>query len=289
MAWIEVHQSLPSHRKTRKLARLLGFKLPGGIPQVVGHLVMLWLWCVDNATDGLLCDIDAQDVADAAGWSRSPDLFMQALGEAGYLDSDGRIHDWDDYFKRIATKADARKTGNRERQQRYRDRIKRDDALCNSVTPDDSSDDDNDTVTQDDNVTSRVTLVTHNGATVPNLTVPSITPIVPCDGDAAASPRPRDESAELFGVFWERYPRKTAKANALKAWRKIKPDKALAQTILLAVREQAKSPQWQRDDGQYIPHAATWLNARRWEDETTAANVSQTDATADNPYKQNLF
>ena len=27
--------------------------------------------------------------------------------------------------------------------------------------------------------------------------------------------------------------------------------------------------QWNRDNGQFIPHPATWLNQRRWEDELT--------------------
>jgi hypothetical protein len=35
---------------------------------------------------------------------------------------------------------------------------------------------------------------------------------------------------------------------------------------------QRQSAQWQRDDGQFIPHPSTWLNGRRWEDEG-----SQTD------------
>ena len=27
------------------------------------------------------------------------------------------------------------------------------------------------------------------------------------------------------------------------------------------------SDQWTRDDGRFIPHPATWLNGRQWEDE----------------------
>ena len=34
-----------------------------------------------------------------------------------------------------------------------------------------------------------------------------------------------------------------------------------------AVEKQKKTDQWTRDGGQYIPHPATWLNQRRWEDE----------------------
>ena len=57
MAWIELHQSLPTHRKLGKLKRLLKIKTP----QAVGHLAMLWLWCIDNAPDGNLSGIDASD------------------------------------------------------------------------------------------------------------------------------------------------------------------------------------------------------------------------------------
>jgi hypothetical protein len=31
------------------------------------------------------------------------------------------------------------------------------------------------------------------------------------------------------------------------------------------------SEQWRRDDGRFIPHPATWLNQRRWEDEAEPA------------------
>ena len=34
------------------------------------------------------------------------------------------------------------------------------------------------------------------------------------------------------------------------------------------LRRQKDSVQWQRDGGKYIPHPSTWLNQRRWEDET---------------------
>jgi len=37
--------------------------------------------------------------------------------------------------------------------------------------------------------------------------------------------------------------------------------------ILKAIAVQRQSEQWQRDRGQYIPHPATWLHQRRWEDE----------------------
>lgn len=70
-----------------------------------------------------------------------------------------------------------------------------------------------------------------------------------------------------FNQFWAAYPKKTAKAQALKAWEKLKPDEELTAKILTSLEQQKYSVQWTKDSGQYIPYAATWLNGKRWEDE----------------------
>ena len=71
-----------------------------------------------------------------------------------------------------------------------------------------------------------------------------------------------------FDAFWAAYPRHVARAPAAKAWGKLAPDNALQGAILEALALQSASPDWKRENGKYIPHPATWLNARRWEDET---------------------
>jgi len=68
-----------------------------------------------------------------------------------------------------------------------------------------------------------------------------------------------------FALFWENYPRKVGKATALKSWLKLKPNNELIEKILTSIQEYRKTTQWQ--DKQYIPHPASWLNAKRWEDE----------------------
>ena len=68
---------------------------------------------------------------------------------------------------------------------------------------------------------------------------------------------------DQFEIFWKSYPKKTAKESAKKAWIKIKPNDELIAKITKAVKEQKLSEREQ----QFIPHAATWLNAKRWEDE----------------------
>jgi len=70
-----------------------------------------------------------------------------------------------------------------------------------------------------------------------------------------------------FDQFWLSYPRKTGKHLARKIWKGISGDKALVDSIIQAVQRQRRSTDWTKDNGAYIPHASTWLNQRRWEDE----------------------
>ena len=71
------------------------------------------------------------------------------------------------------------------------------------------------------------------------------------------------EREECFNFFWLQYPTKTNKQAAVKAWLKLKMDESLYQQIMVAVAKQKNWQQWQEG---YIPHAATWLNGKRWED-----------------------
>lgn len=73
-----------------------------------------------------------------------------------------------------------------------------------------------------------------------------------------------------FNRFWTEYPRRQAKAAAMRAWAKLFPDDALLSKILAALDVQKASPQWRKDDGAFIPLPATWLNGSRWEDEIIA-------------------
>lgn len=81
------------------------------------------------------------------------------------------------------------------------------------------------------------------------------------------TPRPAPVDVSLFDSFWSAYPRKVAKPEALKAWIKHKPDAELAAAIVKGLERAKRSKDWLKDDGQFIPHPATWLNQRRWEDE----------------------
>lgn len=77
----------------------------------------------------------------------------------------------------------------------------------------------------------------------------------------------KKEENKSFNIFWEAYPRKKSKGQAEKSWSRIKPDKNLIDIILNKIRIAKDSEDWTKENGQYIPYPATWLNAKGWEDE----------------------
>lgn len=80
------------------------------------------------------------------------------------------------------------------------------------------------------------------------------------------------ESKSLIGSFdqfWKVYPKRKSKGQAEKAFLKINPDEQLLTKILESVERAKKSEDWIKEKGKYIPHPATWLNAKGWEDEET--------------------
>lgn len=117
MAWIELHQNMPGHRRTRRIKTVLGIDTP----TAVGHMCLLWLWALDNAEDGSIGGMLNQEIADVCEYKGDADKFVDALVEAGYIIRKGDdmiLHDWADYCGRLMDKREQ----NRLRQQRYRDK-----------------------------------------------------------------------------------------------------------------------------------------------------------------------
>jgi hypothetical protein len=91
-----------------------------------------------------------------------------------------------------------------------------------------------------------------------------------CSQSQSAAPtRARRSSVPVddptFGEFWAIYPRREAKGNAIKAWAKAISEGVARETILKAVATFRQRCAGQ--DPKFIAHPASWLNARRWEDE----------------------
>jgi hypothetical protein len=84
-----------------------------------------------------------------------------------------------------------------------------------------------------------------------------------------------------FLSFWESYPKKTGKGAAFNSWKRIPKTNGLIEQITAALERHRQCEQWQRDNGQYIPNPATWLNQRRWEDELSGMVNPATLKTTD--------
>lgn len=86
------------------------------------------------------------------------------------------------------------------------------------------------------------------------------------------SPRKRADVATDadpdFARFWHLYPRKVGKGAARKAWAAAvrRADEGAA-SIIAGITVQTSLDRFDtREDGRFIPHPATWLNADRWLD-----------------------
>jgi len=85
----------------------------------------------------------------------------------------------------------------------------------------------------------------------------------------------KEKTESKFASFWSEYPRKIAKQKAEQSFMKINPDDELFAKIMAGLKTSCESPQWTKDGGQFIPHAATWLNGRRWEDEVQSVKAPE--------------
>ena len=94
---------------------------------------------------------------------------------------------------------------------------------------------------------------------------------------ASLAPPPDDG----FDEFWMLYPRHEGKMAARKTWTKLGTNPPL-EAIRAALEWQRSSPRWLEQGGQFIPHPATYLNGRRWEDEPPSATFGWNPRTAGN-------
>jgi hypothetical protein len=175
------------------------------------------------------CLKDAKFIAVVLRWHEEEvQHIINEFVTEGMMDENGNVTKWHEY----QYTSDVDPTRN-ERQKRYYDRHKR----------------------------------KGNGATTvakrkPNALV--LRPDTDTDTDTDITPKsPKGDAAfkeEFETTFWPAYPRKAAKAPALKAFLKKRKTVSLEDLISGLARIDTERPE-------YIPHAATWLNQERWQDE----------------------
>lgn len=106
----------------------------------------------------------------------------------------------------------------------------------------------------------------------------------------AVSTNKNDVVQERFEQFWKLYPKKVGKGDARKKFLKLKPNQKLFDQILSAVEAAKKTEQWTKNNGQFVPNPATWLNQSRWEDDysgsmaTNSANLDYGEENEEMPF-----
>jgi len=68
-----------------------------------------------------------------------------------------------------------------------------------------------------------------------------------------------------FEQFWQQYPKKVGKLTAKRSWEKLSQENQ--QKALEAIVEHRKYWTAKGTEWEFIPHASTWLNQERFEDE----------------------
>lgn len=257
MSWIESHDTLARHPKTKRLARALGANLP----QTIGHLHLLWWWSLEYAQDGNLTGFEPEELADAALWEGDAPRFVDAMKQAGFLDvTDGAvlIHDWEDYAGKLLQRREA----NRAKQEAYRNRHKPQEPppqggnsrdMLPSHIPD-----------------ITVTSPSRNGATVPYHTVPDqtipnqVNTIPTLADEGACAPEIVDNFTPWAKACWDAYPARNGKklhkaefVRALKAAPVSQQDRIMGAIVNYAASSQAVRG-YAEDPHRFMRHWQDW-------------------------------
>lgn len=229
MAWIESHQGLARHIKTKRLARKLGIS----VPSTIGHLHLLWWWALDNLPDGNISSMEPEDIADEMMWNEDAVSLISALKEVGFLDDiEGElfIHDWHDYIGKLLEKR--KKETDRKREYRAKTGQPKDEEGMSHGTG-----------------LGHVDEVPKDGGR--NSTVPN--------------QKKKTYSAE-FSEFFMLYPNNKNKAKAEETFNKIINSGVDAALLIASARAYAAECRKNETELRFIAHATTFLNQKRYAD-----------------------
>lgn len=257
--------------------------------QVVGLLEAIWRATEGNAPEGDIGRFTNDEIASAIEWEGDADDMISALVECRWLDADDYyrlvVHDWPEHapnhlkgafekhkkqFAIAANNCSARHGASQDAWQHAREGARH-----------------------------GASLVARDYATNPNLTIPNQSNTSSCANAThsardrsdkpngqiperpARKPRKYDDYPTDFQSFWASYPRKIAKGTAYAAWRKAIASGADPGELLAAVGQYATSRVGRETEKAYLPHPATWLNGRRWEDDREDWNIDPNAKSGD--------
>lgn len=97
------------------------------------------------------------------------------------------------------------------------------------------------------------------------------TPVAPARVKRTKTNGHDPELVRYFDAFYADYPRHQGKQAAFKAFIKLKPDRDVLRVISRDIHAKIEAGDWDPGDSErvrFIPLPATYLNGRRWEDES---------------------
>ena len=229
----------PGHFKMDALCELLN------VPRAhaVGIMEMLWQYTADKTPQGDIGKASDRAIANAVGWDRDPSELIESLISVRWLDRSEEhrlvVHDWSEHCE------DSVRKWLRYRKLPFIQEVRDSAKVCENLRE----------------------------------CAPSREAEAEAEAEALRKPRPEVSTSFAFakplslaelqdqwftGEFWPAYWRKVDKAAALASFRKHARTEQIKQRIVDAVI--AHAPQYLRRDPEHRPHAATWLNKRRYEE-----------------------
>ncbi|MBR3361129.1 MAG: hypothetical protein IKG39_07305, partial [Lachnospiraceae bacterium] len=109
----------------------------------------------------------------------------------------------------------------------------------------------------------------------------SVVPLIPQN----SSEKLLTDTDKMFLEFWDAYPRKVDKTGSERAFKRIPKLKEVFPSIMSALEVQKNSEQWNKNNGQFIPHPTTYIHQQRWE---TVTEKDELQTKIDEIFKANI-
>ncbi len=88
-----------------------------------------------------------------------------------------------------------------------------------------------------------------------------------------------------FERFYSAYPRKKGRQDAIKWFKRMKPNAEFVSMLIADVNKRTAT-EWSGKDSQYLPYPATYLNGKRWEDAIESPSTSKSSYDIKYPSKE---
>lgn len=125
-------------------------------------------------------------------------------------------------------------------------------------------------VTLDVTITPKVTVTGNVTPTVTGDVTPIVTPDVTINKQTILTNqinRPLIGESELFNFFFEQYPKKVGRKQALSEWNKLNLSEKDLNKIIINITDRLTQGVWSLETKQFIPHPANYLSGEQWNDE----------------------